>query len=77
MFLPGNQEEVRKDEEARREAFRNIEAWSLEIIPAEIRDDVQVSSQEVMCGDPECSPVDTAVTIQFSRYVLGTKEIAT
>lgn len=68
MFLPVDQSEVKKAEEARREAFRNIETWALEIIPAEIRDDVQISSQEVQCGDPECSPIDTAITIQFPRY---------
>lgn len=69
MFLPGNIGAKDKEEEARKAAFKKIEAWSLEIIPSEIRDEAQVSVQEVQCGDPNCAPIDTAVTIVFNRYV--------
>jgi hypothetical protein len=67
MFLPGAEVEAKKAEEDRKAAFKNIETWALELMPAEVRDDANVSSQEVMCGDPECAPIDTAVTIQFAR----------
>lgn len=70
MFLPGNEAAKQKEEEERKAAFKKIEAWSLEIISAELRNDASVSVQEVQCGDPECAPIDTAVTIVFNRYVL-------
>ncbi len=69
MFLPDNQASKEKEDEDRKAAFKNIEAWSLEIIPTELRNDVSVSVQEVQCGDPECSPIDTVVTIVYNRYV--------
>jgi hypothetical protein len=68
MFLPSSVSENQKKEEERRSAFRDIEGWSLEIIPQAIRDEAQVSIQEVQCGDPTCAPIDTAITIQFNRY---------
>jgi type IV secretory pathway VirB4 component len=68
MFLPSAVQENKKKEKDRKAAFKNIEAWSLEIIPEAIRGEAQVSIQEVQCGDPMCAPIDTAVTIQFSRY---------
>ena len=68
MFLPGNQAALQEEEKARKEGFKKIEAWSLELIPEEIRDAASVSVQEVQCGDPQCAPIDTAVTIVFQRY---------
>ena len=69
MFLPENVASQNKEEEERKAAFKKIEQWSLEIIPQEIRGEAQVSVQEVQCGDPNCAPIDTAVTIVFNRYV--------
>ena len=71
MFLPGNQDARKKEEEERKAAFKNVEAWSLDIIPAAIREEATVSVQEVQCGDPQCAPIDTAVTIVFHRYVVS------
>lgn len=69
MFLPDaaalNEKKVA--DERRKEAFRNIEKWSLELIPEAIRDAAVISAQEVVCGDPECSPIDTAISIVFQR----------
>lgn len=70
MFLPRNDTanaEARAAEMARREGYSRIEAWAIEAIPAEIRRGVQVSVQEVQCGDPECAPIDTAIAIMFPR----------
>jgi hypothetical protein len=69
MFLPENVATKDREEELRKAGFKNIETWSLEIIPEAIRKDASVSVQEVQCGDPDCAPIDTAVTIVFTRYV--------
>jgi hypothetical protein len=70
MFLPKTETanaEVKVAEQARREGYSRIEAWVTEAIPAEIRRGVTISVQEVVCGDPECAPIDTAVAILFPR----------
>jgi hypothetical protein len=57
-----------QEEEAdvrRRKAYNQIEKWALELIPKNIRDGVQLSVQEIQCGDPECAPIDTAIAILF------------
>ncbi len=68
MFIPKNEAavaETREAEQARREAYSRIEAWVLDAIPANYRRGAVVSVQEVVCGDPSCSPVDTAIAILF------------
>lgn len=70
MFLPKNEAasaDAQAAERARREAYARIESWSVEAIPADIRRGVTVSVQEVVCGDPNCAPIDTAVAILFPR----------
>jgi hypothetical protein len=69
MFLPENQDALQGAEHARKKGFKNIEAWCMEIIPEALREQASVSVQEVQCGDPNCAPIDTAVTIVFDRYV--------
>jgi hypothetical protein len=71
MFLPENVmgPGAHLAEKQRKEAFKKIEEWSMNIIPAPLRSDVNVSVQEVQCGDPQCSPIDTAISVVFNRYV--------
>ncbi len=70
MFLPQNDvtvAEKQEAEKARREAYSRIEQWTIEEIPGEIREGVTITVQEIQCGDPNCSPIDTAVAIMFPR----------
>lgn len=67
MFLPGR--DVVDEKQKRREVFNRIEKWCEELVPESIRSDCAVSVQEVMCGDPMCSPIDTVITLSFKRYV--------
>ena len=67
MFLPENVELNEREEKERKEALERIEAWSMELIPEGIREDAFVAIREMACGDPNCSPVDTAVTIMFEK----------
>mmetsp|Transcript_10311 Transcript_10311/g.18526 ORF Transcript_10311/g.18526 Transcript_10311/m.18526 type:complete len:195 (+) Transcript_10311:120-704(+) len=77
MFLPQTDAvnaEIRASEQARREGYSRIELWVTEAIPSELRQFVTISVQEVECGDPDCSPIDTAIAILFSsggRGLLG------
>ena len=70
MFLPKTDAvnaDIRAAEQARREGYSRIELWVTEAIPSEIRRGVTISVQEVECGDPDCSPIDTAIAILFAR----------
>lgn len=67
MFLPDNVGLNKKEEQERREAVNRVELWCMEMIPLELRDDAFVAVREVECGDPNCSPVDTAVTVFFEK----------
>lgn len=71
MFLPGNKTtdaaKAKADAE-RNQAYSRIEDWAREEIPLSIRDGVNISVQEVICGDPTCAPIDTAIAIIFPRY---------
>lgn len=73
MFLPdaAAMNEKRMADERRKQAFRNIETWSMELIPPAIRDAAVISAQEFNCNDPNCSPVDTSVSIMFQSGMDG------
>lgn len=68
MFLPESLKGQDGEDAAERQriiAIRRIEQWALELVPQSIRTGVQVSAQEVVCGDPNCSPKDTVIVILF------------
>ena len=67
MFLPSGLTASQKAEEDRTAAYQRIEAWGLELVPQAIREQAQISCQEIQCGDPNCAPIDTAVTVLFAR----------
>lgn len=71
MFLPENVANKEKEDLERKTGFANIEKWSMEIIPETLRNEASVSVQEVQCGDPDCAPIDTAVTIVFTSGCNG------
>lgn len=69
MFLPDNLKDISAEKEAdkaRNEAYIRIDAWCLDMVPWDIRQSVQISVQEVVCGDPDCAPLDTAIAIIFN-----------
>jgi hypothetical protein len=67
MFLPGRS--VTAEKEALQKAYKKIEVLCLSFLPddAALRDACTISAQEVQCGDPDCSPIDTMITIMFKR----------
>lgn len=65
MFLPNDN--AAAEEKERRAAYERVERWALDLVPPELRDDVQISAQEVQCGDPNCAPIDTTIAVIFNR----------
>lgn len=69
MFLPKPVHELEAETIAaneRKQALDRIERWSFEAIPSVLREGVQINVSEVKCGDPNCSPIDTAIVVLFS-----------
>ena len=65
MFLPGRSTE--QENATKKQAFRRIEQWCEAQLPAPTREGCMISVQEIQCGDPQCAPIDTAVTLVFQR----------
>ena len=65
MFLPGRSAE--RETAAKKLHFGRVETWCLQIIPAALKQGTDISVQEVQCGDPNCAPIDTMVTMFFER----------
>jgi len=63
--MPGR--DTSKEKEEKQAVFRNVEQIAESLIEEKFRKDCHVSVQEIQCGDPQCSPIDTVVTIVFDR----------
>lgn len=55
------------EKKALQRAYNKIEEMCIQIIPPHLREGCVISAQEVQCGDPMCSPIDTMVTLMFER----------
>jgi len=67
MFMPGR--DSQKEQLQKQLTYKRVEDVATKCIPAAFRDAATVSVQEVQCGDPNCAPIDTVVTLLFERYV--------
>mmetsp|Transcript_8884 Transcript_8884/g.13078 ORF Transcript_8884/g.13078 Transcript_8884/m.13078 type:complete len:194 (-) Transcript_8884:168-749(-) len=65
MFMPQSSTETAKQKQLKRSAFSQIETWAVACVPPKLRHGLQISVQEVQCGDPNCAPIDTAITILY------------
>lgn len=68
MFLPPKKEDEEKkqlEDTQRKEDYIRIETLVTNKIPENIRDGLIVNVEEVQCGDPNCSPIDTAIAVLF------------
>jgi hypothetical protein len=66
MFLPGRN--VQQELQEKQRMYRRIEDLATSLLPPQFVQDCTVSVQEVQCGDPNCAPIDTVITLLFGRY---------
>lgn len=72
--MPGSQTEKEQTKSLKKEAADRVEKWAISCVPVSLREGLSVSVQEVVCGDPSCAPIDTAITIVYQsggRGMLG------
>ena len=65
MFLPGRN--VEQENAIKKQAFKRIEQWCEAELAEAVRPGCMISVQEIQCGDPNCAPIDTAITMVFQR----------
>ena len=63
--MPGSQDSQQQQKKEKREAADRVEQWALACVPANLREGLSISVQEVQCGDPSCAPIDTAITMIY------------
>lgn len=63
MFLPNRN--TQSEDAERRKHFQRVEELCMEKMATDIRTNCILSVQEVQCGDPNCAPIDTLITLTF------------
>ena len=68
MFLPDRS--IVDEKEKRQQLYKQIEEYCTSLIESnDVKESCIISVQEVVCGDPECAPIDTMITLSFPSYV--------
>jgi hypothetical protein len=68
MFLP--ERSLVEEKEKRQRTYKQIEENCMSLIESDpIKESCIISVQEVVCGDPQCAPIDTLITVSFPSYV--------
>ncbi|GMH59755.1 hypothetical protein TrRE_jg4551 [Triparma retinervis] len=67
MFLPDNDGVKKEDELEKRVHLKRVEDLIISRLPPHTVSTASVSVQEIICGDPSCAPIDTAVLIMFDN----------
>lgn len=74
MFDPNALGDQKKLKMIRKKAVKDIKNWSMLKVPEALREGLIMDVKEVICGDPNCAPVDTVFTIAWAdggRGVFG------
>jgi hypothetical protein len=68
MFLPDRS--LADEKERKQKSYKQIEEYCTSLIESNaIKESCIISVQEVVCGDPQCAPIDTMITLSFPSYV--------
>lgn len=68
MFDPNRNSIAEKKQ--KQELYKKIELMCKKLIENDtLREGCSISIQEVLCGDPNCAPVDTVIAFTFQKYV--------
>lgn len=66
MFNPNATADKAKEKNVKKQALKRLEEWCKSIIPVELHEGILIDIQEVICGDPECAPVDTVFYLMWT-----------
>ena len=67
LFDPSAAAKRKAEGGRKRKAQADVKQWVKDLLPDDIKAEVAtISVREVQCGDPGCSPIDTAIQVMFS-----------
>eukprot|EP00596_Hydrurales_sp_CCMP1899_P004228 CAMPEP_0119046092 /NCGR_PEP_ID=MMETSP1177-20130426/44335_1 /TAXON_ID=2985 /ORGANISM="Ochromonas sp, Strain CCMP1899" /LENGTH=252 /DNA_ID=CAMNT_0007018753 /DNA_START=101 /DNA_END=859 /DNA_ORIENTATION=- len=66
MFDPSKAVVEKAKKAQKKKIIGDLVEWCLTIIPIQLKEGLLVDVKEVICGDPECAPIDTMVTIVWT-----------
>ena len=72
MFDPNKAKEKVANKSAKAQSCARISQWASALLPEELRDGrggLRVMVDEVVCGDPTCSPIDTVIQFWFDNGI--------
>lgn len=67
MFDPAAQAAKKAEAAKKKKAASAVKEKCYKIIPIELQEDLLIDVKEVICGDPECAPIDTVITMVWNN----------
>ena len=67
MFDPNAQASEKALKIMRKRARTDIKNWSMLLVPEPLREGLIMDVKDVICGDPNCAPVDTVFTLVWGE----------
>jgi hypothetical protein len=67
MFDPNALASEKALRQQRKRARTDIKNWSMLLVPENLRDGLIMDVKDIICGDPNCAPVDTVFTLVWGE----------
>ena len=67
MFDPTKSKAAQAEKAKKKKIYAELTNWATSIVPVEIREGLMIDVKEVQCGDPDCSPIDTMITLVWKE----------
>lgn len=67
MFDPSKASQAKLDALAKKRAQASVKEKCIQLVPMELQEGLLIDVKEVQCGDPNCSPIDTVITMVWAE----------
>lgn len=71
MFDPLRATKDKAQKAQKKKGLEDLKAWTLTLIPEDLRPGLIIDVNEVVCGDPSCAPIDTFFTLVWETTGKG------
>jgi hypothetical protein len=67
MFDPSKQSQAKLEALTKKRAQASVKEKCLQLVPMELQEGLLIDVKEVQCGDPNCSPIDTLISLVWTE----------
>lgn len=71
MFDPTKASKTKAEKAQKKKVLEELKSWAFECVPEDLRQDLIIDVNEVVCGDPSCAPIDTFVQFVWASSGKG------